>query len=105
MKSNLALSAVEQRTLDGNAQSVDLITATGISQIDQSKKPNECNAEFSPWLGVSENWPTLAPSAATFCYVEATKCKTLKDTQDWRSTLKEWQTLEKQVTRMSGAIF
>jgi len=27
---------------------------------------NECNAKFSPWRGVSENWPILAPSAATF---------------------------------------
>lgn len=63
MKSNLALSAVEQRTLDGNAQSVDLITATGISQIDQSKKPNECNAEHNGGTPKPRQSATLAPSA------------------------------------------
>jgi hypothetical protein len=47
MKNNRALSAVAQRTLDGNAQSADLITAIGISRIGQSNKPNECNAVIS----------------------------------------------------------
>jgi len=48
MKNNRALSAVVQRTLDGNAQNADSITAIGISRIGQSAQPNECNAHVQP---------------------------------------------------------
>jgi len=62
MKNNRALSAVAQRTLDGNAQSADLITATGISRIDQSTKPNECNAVISRAVLQIENCDALDAS-------------------------------------------
>lgn len=56
MKSSLALSAVGQRTQVGNAQSVVLITETGISQTDQSNKPNECNARITGAGKVKTNY-------------------------------------------------